>query len=124
MGMSSSATATRNPETLVRSWLGDAEIDGETDAYTGKRQWPRFKWHAPVTIEVPATGTRRESLYASARDISEGGIGVWCSHAMEANTAVRLYVDDASEYVQGRVRQCTTTVGGFIIGVQFTLPES
>ncbi|RJP38594.1 MAG: PilZ domain-containing protein [Phycisphaerales bacterium] len=104
---------------IIRGWVADAELDGASDVYSGKRRWPRIKWQVPVMIETLTTGQRQTSLFVTSRDISEGGIGVWCNQPVEPGTMIRLFVDDGEEHVEGRVRQCTETVGGFIIGVEF-----
>ncbi len=104
---------------IIRGWVADAELDGVADVYSGKRRWPRVKWQVPVMIEALPSGERQSSMFVTSRDISEGGIGVWCNQAIEPGTMIRLFVDDGEEHVEGRVRQCTETVGGFIIGVEF-----
>ena len=108
-----------SPAAIVQSWVDDAVSDGETDAYTGKRRWPRVKWQVPVTIEARTGGAKQECRYATSRDVSPGGIGVWCSQPVTDGTIVRLSVADGEEYVDARVQQCTETVGGYIVGLEF-----
>ena len=108
-----------SPAAIVQSWVDDAVSDGESDAYTGKRRWPRVKWQVPVMIETCAGGDKQECRYATSRDVSPGGIGVWCSQPVTDGTLVRLSVADGEEYVDARVQQCTETVGGYIVGLEF-----
>lgn len=120
---SSSERTQRDPLDIIRSWVDDAASDGDPDIYTGRRRWKRVRWQVPVTIEARPSGPRLACQFVTSRDVSEAGIGFWCSQELELGTPVRLAVDDGSEFVEGRVKQCTESIGGFIIGVQFAAAE-
>jgi len=119
MSASTQSSEQTDPVAVIQSWVDDASVDGDMDAYAGKRRWARVRWQVPVTIETRPAGTQQKCHYVTSRDVSAGGFGVWCNQPIEPGTKVRLSVHDGSESVDAQVKQCTETVGGFIIGVEF-----
>ncbi len=105
---------------LVEGWLAEASKIGRGDNYAGKRRHPRFKWQVPAVIEIDPDSPHRRLVYATTRDISESGIGVKCRDRLPQFTNVRVYVNDGEEYVSAVVRHSTGTLGGFIVGTEFT----
>ncbi len=105
---------------LVDSWLSDARKAGKGDSYAGKRRHPRFDWQVPAVIEIDPDTPHRRLIYATTRDISESGVGVRCRDRLPQFTNVRIYVNDGEEYVSAVVRHSTGTLGGFIVGTEFT----
>ncbi|MCP4250134.1 MAG: PilZ domain-containing protein [bacterium] len=105
--------------TLVDDWLQQARQTGRTDAYAGKRRYPRTTWDAALEVHVPKSAGRTVTHYASARDISEGGIGLQWRRAVPDCTVVRICPAGELKGVSAMVMHCTQTLNGYIIGLEF-----
>lgn len=103
----------------VSRWLEEARATGRADAYAGKRRWVRYTWKVPVTVEVVTGGTGETSQAAYSRDLSRGGLGFKCRQRIETASLVCVTRDQTNETIYGRVRHCTGTFGGFIVGIEF-----
>ena len=103
----------------VDSWLQQARQTGRTNAYAGKRRTPRTTWDAALEVHVPGSAGRTVTHYASARDISEGGMGLQCRQAIPDCTLVRVCPAGELKGVSAMVMHCTRTVSGYIIGLEF-----
>ena len=106
-------------EGTVSRWLDEARATGRADAYAGKRRWVRYTWKVPVTVDVATGGTGQASQPAYSRDLSRGGLGLKCRQRIETASLVRVTRDQTNETMYGRVRHCTGTFGGFIVGIEF-----
>jgi hypothetical protein len=114
---------TGTQDRLIAAWLTEAKRDGIVDDYAGKRRWPRVTWQTQVTLQIDTPrGTR--TVFAAARDISEGGIGLRVRERLAAMTPVRVIIGETNEFVIGRVAHCTDSLGGFVIGIEFQRVES
>lgn len=103
----------------IDRWLDDARETGTADAYAGKRRWVRYQWEAPVTVSVIGGKRGQPPQYAYTRDISRGGIGFKCRQKVAPMSMIRVMRDDTGETLCGRVRHCTSTVNGYLIGLEF-----
>ncbi|MCC7290619.1 MAG: PilZ domain-containing protein [Phycisphaerales bacterium] len=106
---------------LIGSWLAEAREEGCEDVYAGKRRHARVQWNAPVIVQ-PEDGSAR-TYYVTALNISAGGMGLRCGEAISPRTRLRLFVNDGVDSVIGVVRHCSSTVGGYIVGVEFVLEQ-
>ncbi|HUU81988.1 MAG TPA: PilZ domain-containing protein [Phycisphaerae bacterium] len=106
-------------ENTVDCWLEEARETGRADAYAGKRRWVRYTWQVPVTVKVLHAADTHPPQYAYTRDISRGGLGLKCRQPIEHLSLVRIMRDDTGETITGRVRYCTKTITGFVIGIEF-----
>ena len=70
-------------------------------------------------VEVMKIGNAAEKSPSRIRDISEGGIGLFCHQEWHPGEPVRICRPDQSgRYAAGKVVHCTQTVGGFLVGVE------
>lgn len=106
---------------LIEGWLAEAREEGRQDVYAGKRQHPRVEWNAPVIVQPEDDSDR--TVYVTALNISAGGMGLRCGEAISPRTRIRLFVNDGVDCVIGVVRHCSSTVGGYIVGVEFVLEQ-
>lgn len=106
-------------ERTVGRWLAEACQTGIADSYAGKRRWVRYTWQVPVMVTVVAPGPGRAPQFATSRNLSRGGIGLRCRERIGPMSLVRVTRDETDESVYGRVRHCTGTFGGFLIGIEF-----
>lgn len=109
-------TGNRN---IVQTWLNDARIQGGADVYTGKRRHQRFRWNRTITLEINPGKQNACRRSVQAKDISKSGIGLRTREAVAPNTPVRAYIEDEDRFVEGRVRHSTSTIGAFIVGIEF-----
>ena len=115
-------TANRTDTQTVQYWLLSAQATGQRDTYPGKRRRPRFTWHVPITLEVldaSVLGRSVRAHCAMSRDISDGGMGLRCRQPVPVMALVCITLDETQETVYGRVRHCTGSLGGFLVGVEF-----
>jgi hypothetical protein len=128
LGVRRCAIAETQPQTdsvrgIIASWLAQARKSGEGDIYSGKRQDVRYTWS--VCLEMTArSSTGLESRFlATARDVSEEGMGIFCWRRLEPGTVawVRLpSKDEQSSWVPAKVKHSTATTGGYYTGVMFS----
>lgn len=111
----------KNETLLIESWLADAREEGRVDVYAGKRRHARVEWNAPVIVQPEDESDR--TFYVTALNISAGGMGLRCGEVLSPRTRVRLFVNDGVDSVIGVVRHCSSTVGGYIVGVEFVLEQ-
>ena len=104
--------------TLTR-WLELAKFCGQEDPYLGKRQSVRFKWRAYVQVEVQHLDGSVEYLYATTKDVSEGGLGLVFRRPVPPRAKIRVQLDDENQFgiVSGTVMHCTQTVGSYFVGM-------
>lgn len=104
---------------IIQSWLSDARRLGSADNYTGKRRHQRFKWSRMINIEInPGTRHARKQT-VQAKDISRTGVGIRTRESLPPNTTIRAYTDCGTSYVEGYVRHSTSTIGAYLVGVEF-----
>lgn len=106
-------------ERTVRNWLADAASTGNKDVYAGKRKFARYTWIVPVVVEVLSGPSCDATVYATARDISSGGLGLKVRQRLQPGASVRVTLDEGEEFVIGRVRHCSEALGGFLVGIEF-----
>lgn len=108
-----------NQDDTISQWLDEAHQTGQSDSYAGKRRTVRYTLEAPVLVEIIDAGPRTAPQYGYCRDISRGGMGVKCRQRIATMSRVRVTREDTDEAVYGRIRHCTATLNGFIIGIEF-----
>lgn len=107
------------PQEIVHAWLAEAHASNEADTWTGKRSQRRHEWSANLDI-YPVTSRRRAtSVLATARDISETGLGFRCRKKFERGSQVLICRAGEEQAVPATVSACTQSVGGYLIGVLF-----
>lgn len=102
----------------LRKWLADARLRGLQNTYTGKRSRLRVSWQAHVIVEILDGPRAGETEYAQGQDISEACLGLRCRGRIPAWSTVRIRISENEPAVTARVRHCTTTVGGYRIGLE------
>ena len=107
----------------VDAWLQQARQTGRTNAYAGKRRTPRTTWHAALEVYVSKSAGRSVTHYATARDISEGGIGLQCRQAIPDCTLVQICQAGELKGVWAMVMHCTRSLSGYIIGLEFCFDD-
>ncbi len=115
-------TAQTNTDELrtINDWVEDAQAQGgPIDLYSGKRREPRRIWDAMLDVHVLTGATEGSFHYATARDISGGGMGIQCRQKLEPGTWVGMYVSGCDQGATAIVRHCTETIGGYVIGLEF-----
>ena len=107
----------------TQQWLQEARQAGHTDRLTRQHRDPRTAWHAPLEVHVLPRCGDPKSCYATAHDISAGGIGFKCQKPIPPYT--RIYVCRAGETagVPAMSLECTQTLAGYIIGAEFRPQE-
>ena len=105
-------------QALLRKWLADARLRGLQNTYTGKRNRLRVTWHARLVVDILDGERAGQTEYALAQDISEACLGLRCRSPIPAWTTVRIRISENEPSVKARVRHCTTTVGGYRIGLE------
>ncbi len=108
-----------NQDDTAGQWLDEAQETGRADSYAGKRCAVRYTLEVPVLVEVIGEGSRTAPQYGYSRDVSRGGMGVKCRQRIATMSRVRVTREDTNEALYGRIRHCTTTLNGFIIGIEF-----
>ncbi len=111
----------RDETLLIESWLAEAREEGRADVYAGKRRHPRVEWNAPVIVQPEDDSDR--TVYVTALNISAGGMGLRCGEAISPRTRIRLFINDGVDSIIGVVRHCSSTVGGYIVGVEFVIEK-
>ena len=115
-GPRSGSFSTLSRETL-KAWLDEAQIAGQPESILGERRHPRFLW--VMYVEVMKIGNAAEKSPCRIRDISEGGIGLFCHQKWSTEEPVRICrPNQPGMHVDGTVVHCTQTVGGFLVGVE------
>lgn len=107
---------------IIQKWMTEAVADGGRDHYSGKRKNPRIEWFAPVMLVVSPGQPGERTYFAQCRDISKKGLGVRSPESIPERTIVRVYVNDGEDFVAGRVKHTSSTVGAYALGIEF-LPE-
>jgi len=108
---------------MANDWLEEARQTGQVDTYTGKRVHPRITWSAPLEVHALRPDGRAETFYATARDISSGGLGFQCRQAIPPCTPVRICRAGQIEGLPGMTVHCTQSLRGYVIGVEFRFAE-
>ena len=108
---------------LVDAWRQQARQAGRTNAYAGKRRTPRTTWNAALEVYVPKSAVGTAIHYATARDISAGGIGLQCRQAIPDCTLVRICRAGELTGVSAMVMHCTQSLTGYIIGLEFRFDD-
>jgi hypothetical protein len=108
-----------NQDDIVAQWLDEGRHTGRADTYAGKRRSVRYTLQAPVLVEVIGAGPGTAPQYGYSRDVSRGGMSVKCRQRIATMSRVRVTREDTNQAVCGRIRHCTTTLNGFIIGIEF-----
>ncbi len=111
----------RTDQDILADWLARAGEDGVEDLYRGKRAHPRVTWQAPVSIEFPDSSESAGAAFAYASDVSQGGMSVRCRQEAEVFSRMCVTLDETGESLYGKVRHCTRTTTGFVIGIEFQL---
>ena len=115
-GSHSASFSTLSRETL-KAWLDEAQSAGQPEPILGERRHPRFLW--VMYVEVMKIGNAAEKSPCRIRDISEGGIGLFCHQKWSTEEPVRICrPNQRGQHVDGKVVHCTQTVGGFLVGVE------
>lgn len=104
---------------IIDAWLARAAEEGTSDHYVGKRRTSRYQWVVPVLLEVRSVNKPPRVYHTQCRDIGPRGISVRCPEAIADRTPVHVFVDDGEDCVLGVVRHCSTTVGAYILGIEF-----
>lgn len=119
--MSMSAVSSTNDDTarLTGEWLAEAVAVAESDEYTRKGRAPRTEWNVSLDVHVCPDGVSAEIIYASSRDISEGGIAFRSRKALPAYTSIRICRAGEEAGASARVMTSDSSVGGFIVAAQF-----
>jgi len=120
MAYSTVTPKNRSAATIIHEWIARAQLEGQPDAYTGKRKTQRIAWVVPVMLQLNPGGSGERTYFAQSIDIGPKGMGVRCPEPIEARSTVRLFADDGDESVTGIVKHCSTTVGAYVLGIQFS----
>lgn len=109
--------------TDTQRWLAEARQTAHTDTISGKHRDPRTTWCVPLEVHVCLGRGCTQTYYATACDISEGGIGFLVREAIQPYT--RVLVCRAGEMVAVPVVTvtCTQTLTGHIIGAEFRFED-
>ena len=108
---------------LARQWPQEARRTDRTDTYAGQRRYRRTTWEAALEVQVSLGPGRTETRYASARDISAGGIGFRRRQRIPPCAAVRVCLAGQAEGVRAMIMHCTQSLGGYLIGAEFRFEE-
>ena len=108
---------------LKQQWLKEARRTGESDEHTRKHRDPRITWHEPLEVHVALSGGRTESHYATACDISEGGIGFRCRLEIPAFTQITVCRAGEMVGLPAMTLHCMHTLTGYTIGAQFRFEQ-
>jgi hypothetical protein len=103
---------------VVLTWLSQAASSGERDNYASKRHELRITWTASLAVRVLDPADSSEVLYCKAKDVSRRGLSFISRREIPSDARVEISAD-GPETVTAVVRQCTMTVGSYIIGVEF-----
>ena len=102
---------------LLARWVERArQAGGITDAGLGRRRHLRVTWGGSAELVLTAGGERR--IPCRLRDVSLAGVGLHCREQVPVGAAVRVYLPEEDEFIEGEVIHCTMTVGGFKVGVR------
>jgi len=113
---------TPSQDTLT-AWLREALVEGVPETTLGQRRHPRVQW--VMYVEIGKVGNADETFPCRIRDISAGGVGLFCHQDWRIDEQIRICrVEQPDQYVEGRVAHCNQTVGGYLVGVEVALPES
>ena len=111
---------------IIASWVQQARGSGDTDVYPGKREKLRCTWAVPFEVMVVGSGGSQRTFYATGRDISEQGLGMFTREQLERGSVVRIRLAEEGQkgpWVPARVAHCTQTVGGYRTGLTFLSDE-
>lgn len=107
----------------VEEWVAEARAHGRPDPYVGKRREPRYLWSAPLEIHVHERGGRTETLYATARNISTGGMGFQSHQPIAPYSTIHICLAGEMVGVRAVVKHCAPGLSGHIIGAGFEPEE-
>ena len=105
---------------IRQEWLKQARQTHVVDTFASKRQKPRFAWRAQLDVRVPLGGGEIDIRMVSARDISETGLMLFCREKSAPSTDVDISLAGETDIVSAVIRHCTQTLGGYLIGADFT----
>jgi hypothetical protein len=109
---------------MTQQWLKEAQQAGGHDIYDGKRKEMRTSWQESLEVHYPVGRGRTKTVYATARDLSPGGIGFECREAIPAYTEVLICRAGEIEGVRATTLHCTRSLGKFIVGCRAIVEES
>ena|GEM_PF-2938905 len=105
--------------TLSQAWLEEANETAEPDTHTRRHHDPRTAWDVPLEIHVCSGSGYGETYYATACDISKGGIGFRCRELIPPFTTVHICRAGEMIGVPALTMNCTESLTGSIIGAEF-----
>ena len=108
---------------IRQQWLDEARQTGEADSFASKRGHARYTWREQLDLVVQLPGGRTEEYIATARDISESGLMVFCRSEIDPSQHGEVSQSGTGEAVPVITRHCTQTLGGFLIGLDFVWEE-
>ncbi len=105
----------------IQKLVTNAQEQGVSDCYTGKRRWMRFT--AGMRLEITTDiGVPSASLHVTMQNVSEGGFAFWSKREVRQHTP--LFIREFSkegdrEWVSARVSHCTVGIRGYLVGGEF-----
>jgi len=105
----------------IQKLLTNAQEQGVSDYYSGKRRWMRF--NAGMRLEITTDiGVPSASVHVTMQNVSEGGFAFWSKR--EIRQYAPLFIREFSkegdrEWVSATVSHCTVGIRGFLIGGEF-----
>ena len=111
---------------VIRAWVQDAAGQNEVGVFLGKRNAERYVWPAAIEVLVDRGRRTERRVYFTGHDVSESGMGLFGRHKLTVRAAILLrYADegDACPWVPARVEHTTRSVGGYRVGIRFTLDD-
>ena len=108
---------------LKQQWLEEARRTGESDEHTRKHRDPRITWYEALEVYVASSGGGTESHYATAFNISDGGIGFRCRRQIPAFTQITVCRAGELVGLPAAIMHCLQTLTGYTIGAQFCFEQ-
>jgi len=106
----------------VRRWLQLAPASAVYNPHTIRRSCLRREWPIPFELIVRNRFGKEMTVIATARDLSERGVMLFCRLPQRNYETLLLRPDPSNgefRWVKGRVAHCTQSVGLYKIGVEF-----
>lgn len=98
----------------------------KAEPFLGKERRHVPRWPFPGAVELrPAGGDGTQQWFATCRDLSDIGMGMWGDCHLEPGTPVEIafHLPEASFYGNATVRYCEEAQDQYLIGVEFDFSE-